>query len=78
MGTNVMSSLPTCIYNTMESMVRYTLQMHCPENSKQISPNMKLRGFIPNFYIHVSVSDLYIHDPSQQQYSKFGGSIVII
>jgi hypothetical protein len=33
---------------------------------------MKLRGFIPNFYIHVSVSDLYIHDPSQQQYSKLG------
>jgi hypothetical protein len=24
------------------------------ENSKQILPAMKLRGFVPNFYIHVS------------------------
>jgi hypothetical protein len=78
MGSTVMCSLPTCIYNTTESMLLYTLQMHCPENSKQISPNMKLRGFIPNVYIHVSVSDLYIHDPWQQQYNKLGGSIVVI
>jgi hypothetical protein len=34
--------------------------MHCTENSKQIFPEMKLRGLIPNFYIHVSVSFLYI------------------
>jgi hypothetical protein len=27
--------------------------MHCTENSKQIFPEMKLRGFVPNFYIHV-------------------------
>ncbi len=34
--------------------------MHCTENSKQIFSEMKLRGSIPNFYIHVSVSDLFI------------------
>ncbi len=30
------------------------------ENSKQIFPEMKLVGLVPNFCIHVSVSDLYI------------------
>jgi hypothetical protein len=30
------------------------------ENSKQIFPGEELRGYSPNFYIHVSVSDLYI------------------
>jgi hypothetical protein len=29
-------------------------------NSKQIFPEMKLRGLSPNFYIHISVSDLYL------------------
>jgi hypothetical protein len=33
--------------------------MHCTENSKQIFPEMKLSGLVPNFCIHVSVSDLY-------------------
>ncbi len=33
---------------------------HCTENSKQIVPEMKQGDLIPNFYIHVSVSDLYI------------------
>jgi hypothetical protein len=40
---------------------RYTtLQRDYTENSKQIFPEMKLRGLSPNSYIHVSVSDLYI------------------
>ncbi len=34
--------------------------MNCTENSKHIFPAMNLRGLVPNFYIHVSVSDLYI------------------
>ncbi len=34
--------------------------MHCTKNSKQIFQKMKLRGLVPNFYINVSVSDLYI------------------
>jgi hypothetical protein len=33
-----------------------TLQRHCTENSKQIFPEIKLRGLVPNFHIHVSVS----------------------
>jgi hypothetical protein len=35
-------------------------QRHCNENLKQIFPEMKLRGLVPNFHIHVFVSDLYI------------------
>jgi hypothetical protein len=30
------------------------------ENSKQIFPEMKLRGPSPDSYVHASVSDLYI------------------
>jgi hypothetical protein len=37
-----------------------TTFMHCNKNSKHILPEMKLRGLITNFYIHVSRSDLYI------------------
>ncbi len=34
---------------------------------------MKLRGLVPNFYIYVSVSDLYIPTIGpQKQYSKIG------
>jgi hypothetical protein len=33
---------------------------HCTENSKHIFPEMKLRGLIPNFYFHVSGSDLHV------------------
>jgi hypothetical protein len=49
------------------------LQMHCIENSKQIFTEMKLRGLVPNFYIHVSVSALHIPMIGPQtQYSKIG------
>ncbi len=34
--------------------------LYCTENYKQIFPEMKLRGLVPNLYIYVSVSDLYI------------------
>jgi hypothetical protein len=34
--------------------------MHCTENSIYVYPEMKLCGLVPNSYIHVSVSDLYI------------------
>jgi hypothetical protein len=48
--------------------------MHCTENLKQIFPEMKLLDLVPNFYIHVSVSDLYIPTIGpQMQYSKIGG-----
>ncbi len=36
------------------------LTEHCPENPIYIYPEMKLRGLIPIFYIHASVSNLYI------------------
>jgi hypothetical protein len=38
----------------------YASQRHNTENSKQIFPEKELRGYSPNSYIHVSVSDLYI------------------
>jgi hypothetical protein len=34
--------------------------LHCAENSKHIFPETKLRGLVPNFYIHVPGSDFYI------------------
>jgi hypothetical protein len=34
--------------------------MHCTKNSKQIFPEMKLRGLVFDLYIRVSGSDLYI------------------
>ncbi len=34
--------------------------LHCKEDPIYVFPGMKLRGFVPNFYIYVSVSDLYI------------------
>ncbi len=34
--------------------------IHCTENSKQIFTEMKRRDLVPNFCIHVSVSNLYI------------------
>ncbi len=51
------------IVNILSSTWRYTvytLQRHCTENSKQISPEMKQRGLVPNSYIYVSVSISYI------------------
>jgi hypothetical protein len=33
---------------------------HCKEDPIYVFPEMKLRGLVPNSYIHVSVSDLYI------------------
>jgi hypothetical protein len=33
---------------------------HCKEDSNFVFLEIKLRGLVPNFYIHTSVSDLYI------------------
>jgi hypothetical protein len=41
------------------ALVSYTLQRH-KKISKQIFQEKELRGYRPNSYIHVSVSDLYI------------------
>jgi hypothetical protein len=51
--------------------------MHCPENLTPIFLEMKLCGLIPNFYIHVSVSDLHIPTIGQKTlYIKIGGPSV--
>jgi hypothetical protein len=34
--------------------------LHCKEDSIYVFPEIKLRGLVPNFHIHTSVSDLYI------------------
>jgi hypothetical protein len=44
----------------LELDILSALQRHYTENSKQIFPEIKLRGLSPNSYIHVSVRDLYI------------------
>ncbi len=47
------------------------------QNLKQIFPEMKLRGLVPIFYIHVSVTYLYIPTIGPQtQYIKIGGPTV--
>ncbi len=38
----------------------HALQRHDTKNSIQILPEKELRVLSPDFYIHVSVSDLYI------------------
>jgi hypothetical protein len=35
---------------------------HCKENPIYVFPEMKLLSLVPNFPIHVSVSDLYIYN----------------
>jgi hypothetical protein len=37
-----------------------TTTVHCTENPIYVFPEMKLRSLVPNYYIHVSVRDLYI------------------
>jgi hypothetical protein len=38
----------------------YLKDQHCTENPIYVFPEIKLRDLVPNSYIHVSVSDLYI------------------
>jgi hypothetical protein len=40
--------------------LKTALQRHNAENAKQIFPGKELRGYSPNSFIHVSVSDFYI------------------
>jgi hypothetical protein len=49
-----------------------TLQKHNTENSKQIFPEKELRGYSPNSYIHVSVSDFYFSLIGLPLYSSAG------
>jgi hypothetical protein len=59
--------LEDIIQNIAEAMP-FKSTAHCTETSKHIFPEMKLRGLVPNFYIHVY--DLYIPTIGPQQYSR--------
>ncbi len=52
--------LGTILLNNATTFGALTLQRFDTENSKQIFPEKQLRGLSLNFYIHVSVRDLYI------------------
>jgi hypothetical protein len=49
-----------CLYCPDVRTQLTTLQRHNTENLKQLFPGKKLRGYSPNSYIHVSVSNLNI------------------
>jgi hypothetical protein len=49
------------------------LQRQNAENLKQIFPEKEYRGLSPNFYIHVSVSDLYF--PTMGSACSAGGNM---
>ncbi len=57
-------------------MAEKTLQRHNTENSKQIFSRKKLRGYSPNSYIHVSVSDLHIPQSSDRSAYSAAGKYV--
>ncbi len=40
--------------------IYYIEPLHCKEDSNDVFLEIKLRGLVPNFHIHTSVSDLYI------------------
>jgi hypothetical protein len=63
-------------------MYRLTAGLHCKEDPIYVFLEMKLRGFVPDFYINVSVSDLYIPTLSppillQQNKQTYPGNIQI-
>ncbi len=64
-------------YSIRYCMLEATLTYNKPKNSNQIFPEMKLRGIVPNFHIHVSLSDLHIPTIGPQtHYNKIGRPIV--
>jgi hypothetical protein len=58
-------------FNGIRAATRHTAKALCQKFETNI-PRMKLRCFVPNFYINVSVSDLYIPTIGglQTQFSK--------
>jgi hypothetical protein len=38
----------------------FTRGLHCKVDSNYVLPEIKLRGLVPNFHFHISVSYLYI------------------
>ncbi len=58
--TNVRPMLIFALFTCITQSLSKCAGIHCAENPIYVFPEMKLRGLIPNFFIHVSVSDLYI------------------
>jgi hypothetical protein len=57
----IVVSVLLSLYSTTQLYYKAgTLQRYCTENWKKIFTERKLRGLSPNFYIHISASDLYI------------------
>jgi hypothetical protein len=54
------------IYNGVYSLER--ILVHCKEDPIYVLLEMKLRGLVPNFYIHGSLSDLYIPTDRSLEY----------
>jgi hypothetical protein len=46
--------------HSVASKMPYLYLLHCTENPIYVFSEMKLRGLVPNSYIHVSVRDFYI------------------
>jgi hypothetical protein len=46
--------------NVAVSKIPYSYLLHCTENPIYVFSEMKLRGLVPNSYIHIPVRDLYI------------------
>jgi hypothetical protein len=65
--------MPTCtnIFVARPSLT-YTLQRNNTEDLKQIFPGKELRGYSPNSYSQVSVSDFFIYSFDRSAYSAAG------
>ncbi len=48
------------VINASEAEATHQVSRHCTENPIYVFLEMKLRGLLPNYYIHVSVSILNI------------------
>jgi hypothetical protein len=59
-GANVLEEKEPERKNGDRREEREGLALHCFENPIYVFPEIKLRGFVPNYYIHLSVSNLYI------------------
>jgi hypothetical protein len=44
----------------MKMRTKHLDRLHCKQELIYVFPEMKLRGLVHNFHIHVSVDDLYI------------------
>ncbi len=69
--------MPLCVYTESTEMKQGECIFHCKGNSVYIFLFWELRGLSPNFYIHVSVSDLYIPRIGPHISSSRNGSSIV-